>query len=79
MPLVAVRINAISGNPFDENGDEKDDGWEILDGEEALVFVDTSDVWDILNGVADIRDELDNWTSHHEVTDVQEPAATEAE
>lgn len=62
MALVAVRINSIIGEPFDEDGDIKDDGWEISDKQQTFTIVDTSDVFDILNGLEDVRDGLENWS-----------------
>lgn len=61
MSIVAVRINTVQGAKFNEDG-ELTEG-QLNDSEEQIVYVDTSDVFDILNGIVDIRDMLDNWTS----------------
>lgn len=61
MALVAVRINSVSGIPLDKDGEINEEGWEIEDKDEEIVFVDIDDVWDIVNAVADVRDMLENW------------------
>jgi len=68
MTLVAVRINSVVGAPtppFDGEGNPLDeDNWDFDDANEDIVYVDTEDIWDIENGVADIKDSLRNWVHH---------------
>lgn len=61
MVWVAVRINEIDGIPLDEEGEVKTEGWEISDAEETMIYVQVDDIWDIENGIQDVRDILTSW------------------
>lgn len=63
MALVAIRINSVSGTPFDEDGEELDEGWEIEDGSEVLIWADTGDLMDIENGILEVREALVGWSA----------------
>jgi hypothetical protein len=65
MTLLAIRVNRVSGDPFTEDGDIKDDGWEIEDGEESITFCDANDIWDVENAIADVKDTLKSWFKYH--------------
>ena len=77
MSLVAIRINTVVGAPspaFDEEGNPvNEDDWEFDDSEEDLIYVDTEDVMDIENGIADVKDAIWHWSSPSD----KKPEATE--
>lgn len=63
--LIAIRLNPIKGNAkINEDGDLEGD-WEFDDSEEVLVHVDVEDIWDIENGIQDIKESLYSWQKHH--------------
>ena len=61
MAWLAVRINEVIGTPLDEEGEELEDGWELDDKEEVLIWISTGDWMDIENGMMDIRDVIWEW------------------
>lgn len=62
MSIVAVRINRVKGAKFNDDGELIEGTIEDEPEGDIITYVDTSDVFDILNGVDDVRDSLDNWT-----------------
>lgn len=56
--IQVVRVNSIKGDAkINEEGELVGD-YEIDDSDEAIVYVDTSDPFDILNGLEDVKDIL---------------------
>ena len=62
MTVLAIRVNEAAGVSFGEDGDlvEEEDS-EFISATEAIVWVDPSDMLDIDNAIADIKDILFEW------------------
>ena len=77
MPLVAIRVNRVVGAPdpaWTKDGDPiNEDDWEFDDANESCIYVDTTDIWDIENGMSDVKDILYGWTAEDKKP---EPEAT---